>query len=329
MQEDYEVEDREIGIEQAEEILIEPFRKKEVRKIFSRIGFSYALFLVVSTIAQWLIVLLLRAMKVQSLSSDFAVVLSMGSMYIFAYPVFLVLFKRIPVSKKIENRKWSLGALAVCFLISLSFIYIGNIIGQIFMFIVSRITKEPMINDVQALLNDIHPLTIFLLTVLIAPVMEELMFRKVLINRTIQYGQGVSIVVSGVLFGLVHGNFYQFFYACALGMVFAYIYVKTGRIQYTIIFHMLINFMGSIVPIYLLKFMERAGIIGMLAMSTYGMMILGVMVTGIILLICYRRYITFEPGEVSIPKGDRFTTVFLNVGMIVYFIICIVMFLIG
>lgn len=303
--------------------------KKEARKIFSTIGWLYALFLVLSTAVQWLIALALKAAGVQSLSPDLAVILSICSMYIFSFPVFLILCRKIPVSKSIEKKTWSIGALVVCFMIALSAIYIGNIVGQLFMYLVSLITKKRMINDVQVLLQEIHPLTIFLLTVLIAPVMEELMFRKILIDRTIQYGQGVSIVVSGVLFGLVHGNFYQFFYACALGMIFAYLYTKTGRIKYPIMFHMIINFLGSIVPLYLLKFTKRMTIIGTLVMATYGMMIIGVLITGIILLICYRRYIVIEQGEVNIPKGDRFKTIFLNVGMIVYLLICTALFLIA
>ena len=45
------------------------------------------------------------------------------------------------------------------------------------------------------------------------------MFRKLLIDRIVPFGQRVAVVVSGLAFGLFHGNFYQFFYAFSLGAV--------------------------------------------------------------------------------------------------------------
>ena len=53
----------------------------------------------------------------------------------------------------------------------------------------------------------------FTFSVVLAPVMEELIFRKVLIDRTIVYGDKAAVVLSGLLFGVFHGNFHQFFYA--------------------------------------------------------------------------------------------------------------------
>jgi len=80
-----------------------------------------------------------------------------------------------------------------------------------------------------------------------APVFEELIFRKVLIDRTIKYGEYVSIVLSGMMFGLLHGNFQQFFFAALIGMLFAYIYIRTGRVRYTIFLHMAINLSSALV----------------------------------------------------------------------------------
>ena len=64
--------------------------------------------------------------------------------------------------------------------------------------------------------------------VLCAPVAEELIFRKLLIDRLTQYGEGVAVLFSGLMFGLFHGNLNQFVYAFVLGLCFGFIYVKTG-----------------------------------------------------------------------------------------------------
>ena len=83
-------------------------------------------------------------------------------------------------------------------------------------------------------------------TVLCAPVFEEILFRKLICDKVIKYGEGCAVILSGLIFGLFHMNFNQFFYTFFLGCFFAFIYVKTGRLKYTILLHMLINFFGSV-----------------------------------------------------------------------------------
>ena len=56
-----------------------------------------------------------------------------------------------------------------------------------------------------------------------------------------------SILLSGLLFGLFHGNLFQFFYAAAVGMILAYVYTRTGRYLWCVAMHAIINLMGSIV----------------------------------------------------------------------------------
>ena len=51
---------------------------------------------------------------------------------------------------------------------------------------------------------------IILTSVIIAPVMEELVFRKYLVDRLVPYGQKTAVVLSGLFFGLFHGNFISF-----------------------------------------------------------------------------------------------------------------------
>lgn len=314
-----------------EEMPEKQFNKREAKKLFSRLGLALTVFLVVTMVFQMAFSLMAAKglLVLGDHAYDKAMLISMGVMYLIGFPVFWLLTRRIPVTEQISGQKWSFWKLAGTFLICLSIVYIGNMIGQFLMFLVSRIIGRPMYNAIEDLVNQLNPWLVLLITVIIAPVVEEIMFRKILIDRIIHYGQGVAVVASGVLFGLVHGNFYQFFYACALGMIFAYIYVKTGRLRYTILFHLLINFIGSMVPLGLLKVTELQPVLGVMLLSTFGLFVLGFMITGVVLLICFRKQITWEAGSVTIPRGSRFSSMFLNVGMILYVIICTVMFVMG
>ena len=97
-------------------------------------------------------------------------------------------------------------------------------------------------------MSSVNILPSFIFAVLIGPVLEELAFRKVLLDRLSCYSKKYTIILSGVMFGLFHTNLFQFFYACLIGIVFAYIYTITGKIRYTIILHMSVNFLHGIVP---------------------------------------------------------------------------------
>ena len=129
------------------------------------------------------------------------------------------------------------------------------------------------------------------------------------------------MILSGVLFGLSHGNFYQFFYAFGLGVVFAYVYINTGKLRYTIIFHAIINFLGSIVALHAADNIWFA--------MAYSIFMLAAVVLGIVFLIIYRREISWKPAIVVIPRGRRFETLFLNLGMILFFFVSVGLFLLS
>ena len=100
------------------------------------------------------------------------------------------------------------------------------------------------------------------ITVGIAPaIFEELLFRKFLIDRTIRHGEFISCAMSGIMFGLWHGNFQQFFYAFFIGVLFAFVYIRTGNIIYTMIMHASVNVITATITLQLLlELMNRIGI---------------------------------------------------------------------
>lgn len=181
------------------------------------------------------------------------------------------------------------------------------------------------------------------LMVIVAPIMEELIFRKVLVDRTIRYGQGAAVALSGLMFGLFHGNLNQFAYAVILGVFFAFIYIKTGDIRITMGLHALMNFMGSVVAGGLLKMIHYQELLsavedpdrlvslvtqyatGWILYGLFFVFIMTVVISGIVLLIVHHRKFRLEPGEVQIPAGQRIQTLLLNPGMLFFCIMWIVM----
>ena len=67
-----------------------------------------------------------------------------------------------------------------------------------------------------------------------------------MIDRLRVLGELPAVLLSGLLFGLIHGNFSQFFYATFVGFVLGYLYLRTGRLRYPIAIHMTLNLAGGV-----------------------------------------------------------------------------------
>lgn len=86
-----------------------------------------------------------------------------------------------------------------------------------------------------------------LLAVIIAPIIEELIFRGV-IFQTLEKIKGgwFPVICSSLLFGLGHGIFMQIVYCFIMGLVLAIVYKKTRNIMYPILIHASNNFVSSL-----------------------------------------------------------------------------------
>lgn len=83
-------------------------------------------------------------------------------------------------------------------------------------------------------------LNILLLAVLPA-IFEELLFRGIILNGLRQYGKWTAIIVSALLFALIHGNIDQLVYPFLLGLIFAIIADRTSSTVPTIFAHFVNN----------------------------------------------------------------------------------------
>ncbi len=178
-----------------------------------------------------------------------------------------------------------------------------------------------------------------------APVVEELTFRKLLVDRLVKYGAVFSVIMSGLMFGLIHGNFGQFFYAFFLGCLFAAIYVKTGNVLYTIILHMIVNMSSSVIGVYVLDDFYKRGMES-LPYVIYSVFIFLSAIVGIVMIIIKSKdfvprkkdivfeenpeeIVTTEALEEAETESLSFKDVFFSPGMYFYLAMVIVMFLIN
>ncbi|MGF1587041.1 MAG: lysostaphin resistance A-like protein [Bacteroidales bacterium] len=82
----------------------------------------------------------------------------------------------------------------------------------------------------------------FILLVIAAPVLEELIFRGIILEGLLKnYSPLKSILISSFLFGLVHLNPWQFFTGFFIGIFIGWIYYKTRSLTFPVIIHATAN----------------------------------------------------------------------------------------
>lgn len=308
---------------------------KENGKVFSKIGLSYFLGSIIICIVQMVFINVCR-FSAPDFYAKYGFLVAMVPMYLIAIPVMIFIIKRIPAQEAEEKKKMTGKEFFCIFLIAYAGMYLSNIFGNILASVIGAIKGNSVSNGFLNIATTNNLLVNFVIMVLCAPVIEEYIFRKLLIDRTRQYGDKVAIVLSGLMFGLFHGNLYQFCYAFVIGMVLAYVYTFYHDVKYCILLHMVINFMGSIIGILVIKGTGLAEIAavaddstavmeavtnhlgGILIFLLYFLFILAMVISGIVLFFVNKKKIILKEGTEEINKGEGFRTIAWNAGMGLY-----------
>jgi membrane protease YdiL (CAAX protease family) len=101
-------------------------------------------------------------------------------------------------------------------------------------------------------------ISMLIYTCIMAPIFEEFIYRGAVLRSLEKYGKKFAILVSAILFGLMHGNFYQIFMAIAIGIILGYLAIEYS-IKLTIILHMINNTFVEVTSQITSRVSENAG----------------------------------------------------------------------
>lgn len=171
---------------------------------------------------------------------------------IFYLLIILFLYKKelfIDLKDFKNNYKKYLSKYIIIYLIGVLLMIIGNTI-------ISKITNQSLSGNEIEIRERItnYPLIMIFSTIIYAPIIEEIIFRKSIKN--IFKNKYLFIIISGLIFGILHiANFkdlneilYSIPYII-MGLDFAYIYYKTNNIFTTITFHFFHNLILLIIQL--------------------------------------------------------------------------------
>jgi len=212
------------------------------------------------------------------------------------------IMRTVPTEPR-EQENLSLKDFFVFLLCCFPIEFFGALLGNL---LASVLTGGNATNPV-ALMVD-NSLSSIINVVILGPLMEEFIFRKQLIDRCGQYGEKNAILFSALCFALFHSNLYQFFNALGTGLILGYVYIRTQKLLYPTLMHMLLNM--------------KSGLMGMISSEGVAVAVVVVLsAAGLAALILKARKLTFLPAEKQIPREEIFRTTYLNWGFAVFFFV--------
>jgi len=312
---------------------------------FSRVGFSLlALNLAVTAAANamYMAILFVYNRNEAAVEADWwwGWILSLVPLYAVATPVMLLVLRGLPKAphneiysnrgEPREKSSFTVGHFLILLVIALGCMYIGSFIGNTLMAILSVIIGKEYPNDLDSMVSQSPVWMTVIGTVICAPIGEEFLFRKLIIDRTRRWGDLISIVVSAFTFALFHGNLFQFFYAFFIGAILAYIYTRTGKLRWCVAMHAIVNFFGSVLVPWLfglipeeatgeLESIEYA--LGWLISLATEILIYGLMIAAVVLIIVLFRRVQLSRGTHPLTAAESLSAAFLNPGMITALVI--------
>lgn len=321
----------------------------QAKQKYSRIGLGY----VAATLIY--LVVLLGALLIgkminhnESLKGEAVIIVNMATRFAICYPLTYLLIRSVP-KFDIPKKKLGVGNLIICAIISYTLMYLSNLLGLFLNTMLGKLTGMGAVVPLNDIMGEMSFLTQILIVAILGPIMEELVFRKFIIDRVRNYGEVTAMMISAVMFGLYHENFSQFIYATIIGIFFAFIYMRTGKIIYTMILHIFVNGFnvlqvrvasgGGVNTNEMIEYLQNGDMEGysrfieengaaLAGASMVGTIVIMMVIAGIVLMIVKRKKFVLETHPEQLPKGAGFRTSVINPGMllyIIYFVVTIVL----
>ncbi|MBO5920888.1 MAG: CPBP family intramembrane metalloprotease [Bacteroidaceae bacterium] len=107
-------------------------------------------------------------------------------------------------------------------------------------------------DNMEVLFGDIVHNILGVITIsLIAPLLEEVLFRGAIQGYMMRrYNPWTAIVCAALIFGVTHMNPVQIVYAALIGVIFGWIYYRTGSLLSVIVGHVLNNSMAAVTLLF-------------------------------------------------------------------------------
>lgn len=230
--------------------------RKKLRRLYNKVGGAMVLQYVLLYVIYFLLTVLLTPFITEETNPEtgleivgWAEELAMYFAPVIGSVIMFFAFNavnRVDSRAMFSTRNITVGMLGRCILTAFAFHAVGIALEYGVDFILYSTGYEVTSFDYETKNDAATVLTDVISSVIAAPIAEEMFFRGVVLKQTSRVSARFGIIFSAVMFGLMHGNPYQFVMATVIGLYFGYITVKTDSLIPSIVCHIAINGMMSV-----------------------------------------------------------------------------------
>lgn len=238
---------------------------------------------------------------------------------------FILMVLRMPMKVAFPMRGVEPTTMICSVMIAMGAVRIGQMITNGLYYTMNYVTGySPVAPDFTAPRGTAANVLYFISIAILPAILEEAMFRGVILQSLRRYGDGFALIVSSVLFGVMHGNLVQAPYTMVVGFIIGYFVLYTGSIWPGVLIHFVNN--GSSV---VMEWATRNTTAQQDEMI-YGILFVGELVLGLLGIIILRMKkgsLFYVPkSKYPVAEKDKYTVFFSAAGMIIFGIITLILF---
>lgn len=224
----------------------------EIKRDLNKSALALLLYVLSVQILAVLLVLLLPLSKIPLLSDQYiCMVISVVISYcllnnIFPKETSAESTKEISTEPNPEKPSFTVLSFLHYFMLFQAAQWIGGIINYPIMTLFTKLGLNLSFSEEAARGGSLTNAPMLFYTILIAPLMEELVFRGVFYHRFRSYGKYFAAFCTAFFFALMHSNFLQFAPAFSMGIILFFIRDRYG-LPYSILLHFSNNLLAIVV----------------------------------------------------------------------------------
>ena len=171
-------------------------------------------------------------------------------LYGIGLPLFIGISKKEPAVHLEKPGKLDVGKFLKYAVIALGLTTVGGMLQGL---ILSLMTKTP-VAEMPNYFKGGTVLEALLFLCIVPPFLEEMFFRRILLGKLEAYGERVALFGSALAFAVYHTllTSFQILHVFLLGILLAYVCLRTRRILYSMLIHAIVNlwsvWSGFVVP---------------------------------------------------------------------------------
>lgn len=205
-------------------------------KEMSKIGSSLWLYIIMQLCLSFVLSFVITPLVFYVFGFDFSLVNIVVSTLVSLISGFVILwFMNSSFKQKLRNFKFTFKPIETLETIGMMYFfnYFIGIIGTFF----SKLGLPDTSPDLWLNNDVLYDVFIFISVVILAPIFEELIFRGMILRTLSKYNKAFAIVVTSLLFGLLHLNISQAVPAFFMSLVLCYMSLKSDSLLVTILAH--------------------------------------------------------------------------------------------